>query len=154
MAEFLEIKVSRDRLLLMKRLVVLMLALALLASPSAHGFFNKDCKNLAKRTASNQAKYDKAWDTYQKVLADWINAGAKVSGTSVVISRIDQVGNAQVKIIDDFIANRKCLTNSNPSFYATQKTQVTLAMRGARQVVLQFDYPFREVIDYTKYLKK
>jgi len=138
----------------MKKALILTLSLSLIMPNPAQAFFNRDCKNLAKRTASNQAKYDKAWDTYQKVLADWINAGAKWSGTSVVISRIDQVGNAQVKIIDDFIANRKCLTNSNPSFYAIQKTEVTFAMRGARQVVLQFDYPFRELIDYTKYLKK
>lgn len=138
----------------MRKLIVAAL-LILLSSPiPSEAFFNRDCKNLAKRTATNQAKYEKAWDTYQKVLADWINAGAKWSGTSVVISRIDQVGNAQVKIIDDFIANRKCLTNSNPSFYAIQKTEVTFAMRGARQVILQFDYPFRELIDYTKYLKK
>jgi len=143
-----------DKKHLVKKLVGLVLALTLLSSVPANGFFNRDCKNLAKRTATNQAKYEKAWDTYQEVLANWINAGAKWSGTSVVISRIDQVGNAQVKIIDDFIANRKCLANSNPSFYAIQKTEVTFAMRGARQVVLQFDYPFRELIDYTKYLKK
>lgn len=154
MAEFLEIKVSRDRLLLMKRLVVLMLALALLASPSAHGFFNRDCKNLAKRTETNQIKYEKAWNVYQSSLADWLNAGGNVTGFNPVLSRLRQVGGLQITILDDFQKNRKCMKVTNPSHYVGKKENIQNLMSRANFLDIQFSPIFRDLIDWRKEIKK
>lgn len=135
-----------------KKLVAVSLVFLLTAAIPTNAFFNRDCKNLAKRTATNQVKYEKAWNSYQKVLGDWINAGAKYGGQKVVESRIDQVGNAQIRILDDFLANRKCLSISNPSFFASAKIEISLDMQNV--AFLRWEQPFGKLLDYTKYVKK
>lgn len=138
----------------MRRLLVAVLTLSIMASPSASGLFNNDCKNLTKRTSANQLKYEKAWNVYQSSLADWLNAGAKVTGFNPVLSRLRQVGGIQVTILDDFIKYRKCMKVTNPSHYASKKDEIQNLMGRANPLDIQFTPIFRDIIDWRKEIKK
>ena len=138
----------------MKKLVSVIAVLCFLTSVPAQALFNNDCKNLTKRTSANQLKYEKAWTVYQSSLADWLNAGARVTGFNPVLSRLRQVGGVQLTILDDFIKYRKCMKVTNPSHYASKKSEIEYQMGRANPLDIQFTPIFRDIIDWRKEIKK
>jgi hypothetical protein len=95
----------------MKKLAVWMLVVVLLTPSHAHAIFGSECRSLKKRTIANQVKYEKAWDSYQTTLAQFISS--KPSTTDIytrnpVIPRFKAVGQIQETILSDFVKSPKC----------------------------------------------
>lgn len=122
-----------------------------------NAFFNKDCSNLKKRVTSSQVRYEKAWNTYQQVLANWINSrpkGSEMWATSApVMNRFKQVGNVQVEIIDDLIKYPKCLKSGAVGSWTIEKQNLTKLMNTVDYMSLYFNNYFSTVFDYRKTLK-
>ncbi len=127
------------------------------APNAGNAFFNKDCSNLKKRVASSQVRYEKAWNVYQQVLANWINSrpkGSEMWATSApVMNRFKQVGNIQVEIIDDLIKYPKCLKSGAAGSWTIEKQNLTKLMNTVDYMSLYFNNYFSTVFDYRKTLK-
>lgn len=143
----------------MRKLVAGILVFLLVQPIPANAFFNRDCKNLAKRTATNQVKYEKAWNTYQKVLGDWINANSNDLGRLAVTSgpvanRFRQVGEKQLVIIRDFLKYPKCVTSPPSGGWGALSAEISRTMVNVVYTDLYFNYYFKSVFDYDRYVRK
>lgn len=138
----------------MKKALILALTLSLILSSPAQAFFNRDCKNLAKRTASNQTRYEKQWNQYQNALGIWYNTENQYDSATPVLNRLRQVGETQLLIIDDLVKYRKCLTIQNPSYFTQLRQQVKKEMIDANWLSMKFGTFFSNVINYTNFVKK
>ena len=138
----------------MKKALILALTLSLIMPTPARAFFNRDCKNLAKRTASNQTRYEKQWNQYQNALGIWYNTENQLDSATPVLNRLRQVGETQLLIIDDLAKFRKCLTIQNPSYFTQLRQQVKKEMSEANWLSMKFGTFFPKVVNYTNFVKK
>ena len=141
-----------------KRQIVIFTLVAVLISPTqANGFFNNDCKNLKKRTTTNQIKYEKAWNTYQNVLAKWINSkpdGSELWATSQpVMNRFQQVGKLQLVIIEDFTKYPKCVKQPKGSLWGAERNGLLSLLKNVDAFSLYYANNFSSINDYLAYIK-
>lgn len=120
----------------------------------ANAFFNRDCKNLAKRTTTNQARYEKQWNQYQNALSVWYTTENQLDSAAPVLNRLRQVGETQLLIIDDLTKFRKCLTIQNPSHFTQLRQQITKEMKDANWLTMKFESFFPKVVDYRNFVKR
>ncbi len=111
----------------MKKLAVWMLVVVLLTPSHAHAIFGSECRALKKRTQSNQVKYEKAWDKYQTTRAQFIASKPDTSAIYVNnpnIPRYVVLGDIQILIMKDFVANKKCLSSENSTDWLVQMRNI------------------------------
>jgi len=135
---------------------ILSFGLILNASP-AESFLNRDCANLKKRVVANQKKYEKAWNTYQDVLARWINSrpeGSELFATSQpVMNRFQQVGKIQLTIMDDFSKYPKCIKMDGSTNWPSQRKSLANLLATVDFFALYYGNYFSSIYDFTKKIK-
>jgi hypothetical protein len=107
----------------MKKLAIGVLSFALLLPAPAEALFGSECRSLKKRTQANQVKYEKAWDRYQTTKAQFIASKPdtySIVANNPIIPRYIVLGEIQISIIEDFVANKKCLSKNNKTDWSVQ----------------------------------
>lgn len=132
------------------------LAITLLTIVPANAIFNRDCSNLKKRTITNQARYEKAWDAYQASLEKLLtNSKFSEAGSAgqPTIARMRALIDIQITITEDLMKFPKCRKNSNQNIYASVKQKLIDAKTNYDGYALFYKAPFMELLDFTKELK-
>ena len=139
----------------MKKLAIWVLVVVLLSPSQAHAIFGSECRSLKKRTNANQVKYEKAWDSYQTTLAQFISS--KPSTTDIytrnpVIPRFKAVGKIQETILSDFVKSPQCWSKKENINWETELTNLKKILANASGYQVYSGKSFSELWDFPKSL--
>ena len=139
----------------MKKFAIWVLVVVLLTPSQAQAIFGSECRSLKKRTNANQVKYEKAWDSYQTTLAQFVSS--KPDPTDIytrnpVIPRFKAVSQIQETILTDFAKSPKCWSKKENIDWKSELRNLQKLMKTANGYNVYTGNYFSQLWDYPKSL--